>query len=245
LQLRASAGITIRQADFTERFNNYNKLLVTSGSIGNPGLEAERSFSYEAGADYFIKKEWKFSATVFRRDQSQLIDWVTTPYSDMPRKDNLSPAGTYALAQNIATVNTSGLEAGVQYNRDLKKDQQLQVSMGILWLDSESSSGIPSFYISSHSKFMTNGDIVYSTRRYSISINGIYKTRAQQTASAINAMVSKEYFLLNTKAAVFVAKQKASLFVQANNLFNKTYSDLLGAPMPGRWLLAGFNYHLQ
>jgi vitamin B12 transporter len=244
LQLRSSAGTTIRRADFTERFNNYNKVLVTSGSIGNPALEAERSFSYEAGADYFIKKEWKLSATVFRREQSQLVDWITTAYNAMPRKDNLSPAGTYALAQNIAKVNTSGLETDIQYNRNLERERQLYFSMGIVWLDSESSSGEPSFYISSHAKFMSNGTIVYNTPRYSVSVNGIYKTRAAQTASAINATVSKEYFLLNTRVAVFVVKQKASIFGQASNLFNTTYSDLLGAPMPGRWLVAGFNYHL-
>lgn len=46
-QLRGSAGKTIREADFTERYNNYNKTFVVSGSIGNPALEAERSFSYD------------------------------------------------------------------------------------------------------------------------------------------------------------------------------------------------------
>jgi len=239
LQWRSSAGKTIRQADFTERYNNYNKALVTSGSIGNPSLDGERSFSYEAGADYFIKKEWKLSATVFRREQSQLVDWITTPYSAMPRKDNLSPTGTYALAQNIASVNTSGLETDIQYNKNFKSGQQLYFSLGFLWLDSESSIGQPSFYISSHSKFMTNGNIVYSTPWFSVSVTGIYKTRAAQTASAINATVSKEYFLLNTKAAVSVSKQKASIFIQAVNVFNKTYSDLLGAPMPGRFFLHG------
>jgi len=68
LQLRGSAGKTIREADFTERFNNYNKALVTSGSIGNPDLQAERSFSYEAGVDYY-GGELKISVTAFRRDQ--------------------------------------------------------------------------------------------------------------------------------------------------------------------------------
>ncbi len=60
-QLRASAGKTIRQADFTERYNNYNKILVTSGSIGNPDLDAERSFSYETGADYFLGNTLKIA----------------------------------------------------------------------------------------------------------------------------------------------------------------------------------------
>ncbi|RYZ21629.1 MAG: TonB-dependent receptor, partial [Chitinophagaceae bacterium] len=42
LQLRGSAGKTIRDADFTERYNNYNRSSVASGQrLGNPSLETE------------------------------------------------------------------------------------------------------------------------------------------------------------------------------------------------------------
>ncbi|HEX8676852.1 MAG TPA: TonB-dependent receptor, partial [Segetibacter sp.] len=98
-QLRASAGKTVRDADFTERFNNYNKSFVASGSIGNPDLESEHSLSYEGGADFFGIKNMKIAATVFKQHFTQLIDYVPTPYDEMPRKTNLSPTGTYALAK--------------------------------------------------------------------------------------------------------------------------------------------------
>ena len=39
-QLRGSAGKTIRDADFTERFNNYNKSLVTGGKCGKSGFKS-------------------------------------------------------------------------------------------------------------------------------------------------------------------------------------------------------------
>ncbi|HEX8316371.1 MAG TPA: TonB-dependent receptor, partial [Flavisolibacter sp.] len=97
LQLRTSAGKTIRDADFTERFNNYNKTIVASGQrLGNPDLEEERSFSYEGGADYFLNNSLKVSATYFQRHHKKLIDYVITPYAQIPRKSNLVPAGTYA-----------------------------------------------------------------------------------------------------------------------------------------------------
>ena len=139
-QIRGSLGKTIRDADFTERYNNYNKTLVTGGSIGNPNLEAERSFSYEAGADYFFNSRVKISVTGFQRHQSNLVDWVTTPYSEMPRKDNLSPTGTYALARNIAKVRTKGVEADVQVN-----GKNYFTTLGLIWMESKSSSSIPSF----------------------------------------------------------------------------------------------------
>lgn len=40
VQLRASGGKSIRDADFTERFNNFNKQSVKSGRIGFQGLTA-------------------------------------------------------------------------------------------------------------------------------------------------------------------------------------------------------------
>ena len=236
-QLRASAGKTIRQPDFTEQYNNYNKNFVASGSIGNPALEAEHSFSYEAGADLFIKTVFKISATAFRREQEKLIDWTPTPYNMMPRKTNLSPTGAYALAKNIASVNTSGAEADLQYMKSIP-GLRLIARMGLLWLNSKSSDTIPSFYLSSHAKFSSNFSVMWQGDIFSFSINGLYKNRRAQSASAISAKLSPHYLVLNAGAEAKVWKM-VSLFVQADNIFNMNYSDLLGSQMPRRWLMAG------
>jgi iron complex outermembrane receptor protein len=243
LQLRASAGKTIRQADFTERYNNYNKTLVTSGSIGNPDLEAEHSFSYEAGADVFVKSFLKISATAFKRDQQDLIDWTPTPYSMMPRKNNLSPAGTYALAKNISKVNTSGFETDIQFTKSLENSQHFRFMTGFTWLNSKSSDSVLSFYISSHAKFSNNFSIAYDNKYFAISMNGVYKKRKPQTATAINARLSRDYFIMNLRAEIFLLK-KFSVFAQADNLLDANYSDLLGSQMPGRWLMGGLKLEL-
>ena len=241
-QLRGSAGKTIRDADFTERYNNYNKKLVTSGRIGNPGLKAERSLSYEAGADWFLKDKLKVSATFFQRFHQRLIDYSTTLYSDMPRKDNLSPAGVYALAKNIATVNTSGFETDIQYVHTLNEMQSITASAGLVWLKSKSSDTVPSFYISSHAKFLTNFSVVYQCHNFTASVNGLYKKRQKQSASAIHASITPDYFIMNAKLDYAFFQKALSVFIQADNIFNRQYSDLLGAPMPGRWLMGGVKW---
>ncbi len=241
MQLRGSAGKTIRDADFTERFNNYNKQLVTSGRIGNPALEAERSFSYEAGADYFAVPAIKISGTFFQRFHKRLIDYVTTPYADMPRKENLSPAGTYALARNIAKVNTTGAEIDIQYRKAMTNDATLYSGIGIVWLYSKSSDAVPSFYISSHARVMTNFFAEYNYKKIIVSVNGIYKHRSSQSAPAIHAELSRDYFVVNAKAAFFIWKKKLSVFVQVDNISDTKYSDLLGSAMPGRWMMGGIN----
>ncbi|PVD54208.1 TonB-dependent receptor [Terrimonas sp.] len=241
-QFRASAGKTIRDADFTERYNNYNKEIVRSGSIGNPDLKAERSFSYEAGFDWFVKEHLKISSTFFQRFHRRLVDFNTTPYEDMPRKDNLVPNGVYALAKNIAEVNTTGFETDIQYTHAINDKQHLSGSIGLVWLDSKSSDSIPSFYISSHAKFLTNFSVIYQYHNFSFSVNGLYKKRNERIASSINTAVSPDYFLMNAKMGYDLSNRRFSVFVQMDNVFNRQYSDLLGSVMPGRWFMGGVRY---
>jgi iron complex outermembrane receptor protein len=83
--------------------------------------------------------------------------------------------------------------------------------------------------------------LVYSNQYFQLSANGVYKIRTEQNASAINATISPNYFLLNARCEVFVVKKIAGCFIEASNLFDTNYSDLLGAQMPGRWIMAGIN----
>lgn len=244
VQLRASGGKTIRDADFTERYNNYNKPSVKSGSIGFPGLTAEQSWNYEAGFDWFAINGMKISGTFFQRFHTKLIDWINTPYTDMPRKDNLVAGGTYALAKNIAKVNTTGAEMDIQYIRQFGEKQNVLFNTGLLWLNSKSTEPNLSFYINSHAKFITNFTTAYSYGPFAISFSGIYKSRKPQAAPAINAYVSTNYFLLNGKASYNFIKNKSGAFIQVDNIFDRTYSDLLGSMMPGRWISIGINFNL-
>jgi iron complex outermembrane receptor protein len=244
LLLRASAGKTIRNADFTERYNYFNKATVSNGSrIGNPDLNAERSFSYEAGADFFAGKELKIAATFFQRRNSDLIDWTNTAYANMPRKSNLSPGDTYALATNIAKVNTTGAEADIIWQHSFTGKQTLSATAGFVWLNSVSSDGIVSFYTSSHAKYLTTAMLRYANSPFDFTINGIYKVRSARSVTAFKD-VNKEYFLLNTKAGYFIIKDKLAVFAEADNVFNTSYIDLSGAQMPGRWLMGGITLKL-
>ena len=243
-QLRGSVGKTIRDADFTERYNNYGKNPVTSGRVGNPSLLTETSVSYEAGADWFWQNRLKVSGGFFQRFHKRLIDYSTTPYADMPRKDNLVPGGMYALAKNIAEVNTAGAELDLQYMQQLDAGQSLTAAAGLVWLNSASSDTVPSFYISSHAKFLANFALIYQCHGLTFSINGLFKQRQQQEALPIYATITPDYFVMNAKAE-YRFYGGFSAFVQADNLFNRKYSDLLGTPMPGRWVLGGLRFNLD
>jgi vitamin B12 transporter len=242
LTLRASSGKGIRDADFTERYNNFNKSVVSSGSIGNPNLRTERSWSHEAGADYRLATWLKMSATVFRRDQRNLIDWTPTPYVQMPRKSNLVPGATYALATNLSSVQTSGLEFDLRLDKSIGGRNRIMVMAGLLWLNSEDADKTPSFYISSHARFLFNSTVAYTAGPFDLSLQTLYKRRNGQTATAIASSLDREYFLTNLKVRYQIPKVRSSLFVQSYNLFDRSFSDLLGARMPGRWVSFGMQF---
>ena len=245
IQWRGSLGKTIRQADFTERYNNYNKTLVTSGSIGNPDLKAETSWSYELGMDLIANTHWRISNTLFQRNQAGVIDWTPTPYNQMPRKTNLVSTGTYALASNVASVNVIGWETDLKYLNQWNNGKKMMATAGLVWLDNKTFDAAPSFYLSSHAKLLINSSLLYGTKYWQLSGNAVYKIRTAANATAIGAELSENYFLLNAKFQVFVLQQKLGCYLQADNLFNTSYSDLLGAVMSGRWVSVGMQLNLK
>jgi len=239
-QLRGSAGKTIRDADFTERYNNYNRKNTPNlQSIGNPDLEAETSFSYEAGVDLFASSNLKISATYFQRKHEKLIDYVLTNYNQIKRKDNLVAGNTYGLATNIAKVTTTGVETDFQYSRTFNNKHNLVTNWGIVWLDSESSELAPSFYVSSHARFLSNFSVQYGTPKVRFSTSGIYKNRDPQPGSAFIPKISSDYFVINGKLEILFFQQHLGIFTQLDNIFDEKYSDLFGAQMPGRWFMLG------
>lgn len=241
LTLRGTAGRATRSADFTERFNNFNKSLVKGGSIGNPDLDAEKSWSYEVGIDYKLFKYLRISGTAFYRSQHNVIDWVNTVYADMPRQVNLDPAGTYALAKNLKEVRTRGLELEASFRKQISPKQQVYVNTGASFLHSESNDPNPSFYIIAHAKMLIQSSVVYNIGKLSLSANMIYKERKPQTAKGINAEISSSYAVFNARVA-FAFDKKVSAHISCNNIGNLQYSDLLGSKMPSRWLMAGASF---
>ncbi len=239
--LRGVAGRAIRSADFTERYNNYNKPLVTGGSVGNPALTAEKSWSYEVGADVYAGA-FKISATAFLRRQNDVIDFVPTPYANMPRQINLSPSGTFALAKNLKKVQTKGLEFELVYRKQLGNHNQIMYQGGLILLNSKSSDSIPSFYIISHAKTLLQQVISIQSKIFTLSFSSVYKERMPRQAAAIKANITAQYWLFNTKLSAGLGRY--NVFLMINNLGNITYADLLGARMPGRRLSAGVNVQL-
>jgi iron complex outermembrane receptor protein len=242
---RGSIGKGVRDADFTERYNNYNKTLVTSGRIGNPALKAEKSVNLEIGADVFLNQPVQLHATFFKRNQTNMIDWVQTKFGNMPRQVNLIPTGSYALAQNIANVNTSGVEFDINGVHKLSEKTSLRWNTGLTLVKAVAADDISSIYLSNYANTIWNTNFQLSNSLGVLSIGTLYKNRPEKFTSNLTSGVSESFGLINVRADKYLWDKKAAIYLQVENLMNIQYADFLGAKMPGRWLMAGIRIDLE
>jgi vitamin B12 transporter len=239
LQARASIGYAYRHADFTELYNNFNRTGIRSGSIGNPNLQAEKSMNYEIGLDWMVATTSKWSFTAFNRNSRDLIDWSLTPYADMPRKDNLVVNGNYLLAKNQSSIQVSGLELDYLLEKKISSQQTVKLKTGLIWLNTVNKEGPLSFYLSTAPQFLANFAATYSLNRFDINLTGLYKSRTTQTANPVLVPIGNQYFVMNAKLNFRFSPYQHLVFIQADNVFNTSLNDFIGAPLPGRWLQAG------
>ncbi|MCB0566816.1 MAG: TonB-dependent receptor [Phaeodactylibacter sp.] len=245
LTLRASAGRSIRAADYTERYVSYNLENLTPGrNLGNPELEAERAWSEEFGLDYRLTKHWQLKATGFFRQSSNLIDYVPTNEADIPNNQNLQKGAEYFFATNITDVQTRGLEVESWMTAPLGHRAHLQWSLGYTYLNTTNKEDVISVYISSHARHLLSTNLILETGKLELALNGLYKERPARQAAAINARLSPSYQLWNLRIG-YNLTPVFGLNLQVHNLFDEQYQDILGAQMPGRWLMGGVRFKLM
>ncbi len=243
LHFRGGVGRGIRAAEFTERFNNYNKSLVAGGSIGNPNLEAERSWSYESGIDLHTNFGLKFGGTVFRRASTNLIDWVLTPMSEIPRNFNLVTGRSYNYAQNLRSTYTQGFELDMEYRKSWSNSNQLILKVGYLNVYSEAAEQVISAYLIAHANQVLNSQLQWRSKWINVGVNYLWKQRASIRSSTLNVSLPAEVHQVNAK--IDIKANKTLIFnIQCLNLSNNSIQDFNGADMPGRWWMGGLSISL-
>ena len=244
---RGSVGRSIRAADYTERYVSNNLKDLTPGrSLGNPNLLAERGWSQEIGMDYRASKNWQLKTTVFSRQSTNLIDFVSTDQTEI---GSVSDIGTlqenanYFFAKNITDVKTVGLEAESNLIYRFGKNSKFQWNLGYTFLSTSNDEQVISVYISSHAKHVLTSKFNINLNRVDLGIVGLYKQRTALIASNIDSELSREYIIWNAHIG-FRITENFGLNFQTQNVFNEQYQNILGARMPSRWLMGGVKWKL-
>ncbi len=235
--IRGAAGRSIRAADYTERFVSNNLPKLTPGrSLGNPDLLAEVSWSQELGADVQLSDQLLLKATGFLRQSDRLIDYVLTPAAQIGEVGDLQSDADYLFARNIANVNTRGLEFEAHYSQKFAEDNELIMVAGYTFINTGNEEDVISVYIANHARHLATFSTIWKLNRFNFNVSGLYKARNERFASAINSTLDPEYMIWNSRCT-YQFTDKLSISAQVQNIFDVYYENILGAPMPRRWLI--------
>ena len=210
--LYGSVGRSFRVPTFTELYYD------GPGNQGNPDLKPEEAWTYEGGLRWSEKYLWG-DLSIFRRNGSNLIDWV--------RVDAASPWE----ARNIARINTSGVEISLGFDPTLLSEHSpvRRMRLGYTYLDSDKEKhGLESKYVLAHFK----DQLILSIEHFlPFQLRQNWKLRYE------DMMDGEEYFIVDTR--IERSFKNIELFVEVTNLLDTDYTEVGDIPMPGRWVFAG------
>lgn len=241
--IRVNGGKAVRAADFTERYISSNLAgpLSAGRNLGNPDLKTETFWNIDGGIDLKPTKGMVFSVTAFSRWGKNQIDYVITNSNELTQFTNVNTNTNYYFAKNIKAVNTRGFEIGYNYKKEFAKNSFVLLNTGYIYAYSKTTEGAMTKYISNHARHLLTYNIQAKISMFNFGISGLYKYKLPDTVLSI-PVTTNEYALLNMNVGVNLAKDKLSINVHVDNLFNRRYTEVLGAQQPGRWAYASINY---
>ena len=223
LVFRTAAGRAVRAPNYVERYFN-TVAPRPGGNLGNPDLRAERAWNAEAGAD-LVAPIGKVQATAFYRQTDDLIDYVRTERG----------GEDVFFAQNVLGAETAGVEVLATGRWRLGPAQALRLVAGYTYTDVRIDPG--SFragdfkYVLDHAPHLAQAQASLDAGRAQVSVEALHKTRVgSPSVTVANARLA---------ASVGRVAPDISLYVEARNVFDATYTEVFGAPMPGRLWLGG------
>lgn len=241
--LRVNGGESVRSADFTERYISTNLIgpLSAGRNLGNPELKTEQFWSVDGGIDIKPTDGIVISVTGFSRWGQNQIDYVITNSAELTQFTNVKPNTNYYFAKNIKGVNTSGFEVGFNAQKEIGKKGMLAINTGYIYAYSRMTDGVITKYISNHARHLVTFAANAKISWFDIGLSGLYKYRLPEKVVSL-PLTSNEYTLLNARIGATILKKRLGLHVNIDNLFNRKYTEVLGAQQPGRWTYFTLSY---
>lgn len=214
----------------TYRIPSYTELYYEDRSnLGNPDLNPEEAFNYEAGLKY-INKVYFLQASYFNRAGTNIIDWVQTPVQvDTMLVDKWKPG-------NITDLPIQGV------------DLSAVIQVGKLsFLSPLRTLRFSYTFIDGNAIQLPNETSRYALEHINHQINIasqwiILKTLKFSTGYRfVDRVTMDSYHVWDFGFGVHYKKFRVT--AQINNAFNTEYAEFPTVPMPGRW--AQFNVRYQ
>ena len=220
---------SVREPSFTEMY------YTSPVHRGNSQLKPEEAVTFETGVRLH-NGNWFGHAAVFRRNGSNIIDWVR-------KEDEL-----VWESKNISVLNTSGLEIEMAWRNPGLNFPVSEIRAGYAYLNiSKKSEEYISAYVLDYLKHkLVTGVTIPFHRKADLVIMSVFQDRAgTYTDTATGGEIPYDPFIL-VDAGLSVRIIDDMIFsVDISNLFNTGYADIGNVPVPGRWIKAGLNFSFQ
>ncbi len=204
VRLRASAGRAFRVPTFTERYYQ------DPANFARPEVGPETAWAGETGADLFLADGWSLGATLFARQDHDVIDWL--------RPDATVRWRTY----NIRDVDTLGVELTAR--KTLAGGSFVQVGYSSLDLNAAAVTQLSKYVLdyAPHSFAAAAAIPLPGTIRVAPRLE--YKHRTRSTGVS-------DYAVLDLRVSRGFGNYE--IHVDGTNLFDASYQEVLGVQMPG------------
>ncbi|MEX0844749.1 MAG: TonB-dependent receptor [Balneolaceae bacterium] len=243
--IRSSMGRAIREGDFTEKYISSEITNLTPGrNLGNPNLAPEISTTYDLGIDWALLKNFRISPTLFYRSSEDLIDYALVNSNDIPNNENLQEDEEYFYASNISESDVYGIELTSALSANINSRTSFKTSLGYTYIKTTSDANTVSRYIANHPSHQVDLDLSLQAGDFSLQSQSGFNVRSEESDALINAEVPDQYFITNLRLGYNPFNSRFQIYTQILNLTDTQYQEILGAPMPGRWILGGVKYSL-
>ena len=159
-----------------------------------------------------IVAQWSGSLSIFRRWDEDVIDWVRATTAERFR------------ATNVRDVTATGFEASLSRRWS---SATLRLYYAGLTVDAPALT-IISRYLLEYARHQSGGSIsvpVGAGVRVALNVDHRHRSDAQ-SYDLVSLRLSRGF-------------KRATMFVDATNLLDETYHEVVGVAMPGRWITAG------
>lgn len=216
-RILANIGSSQRIPSFSDLYLNQ-----APGNIGNPNLQPEAAWQWEAGWAY-ANNHFSGQMTVFWRDIRDFIDWN--------REHTLVPY----QSQNAGDLRTLGITTQWNY-RHPTANGTWRAQLSYTYLHPEQKN----FHTDLISKYQLEslrhqliGQLNYQINKWELGVSQRYQERLSYT----------DYYLVDARVRYNLPHW--SLYVDGQNLTDKTYVEAGAVPLPGRWLSVGVQFRTK
>ena len=229
----ASYNTSLRMPTFTELYYS------VGGHKADKFLKPEEMQAVEVGVKY-LRPGIRGTLSLYRYHGTDMIDWI----KDISQGDDAPWQSV-----NHAVINTMGVEASVLVDiRELmQRDafvRSLNVSYSYIDQDKETTPNLQSKYALEYlrHKFVAQANFrIWKLLEMNVSYRWQDRMGNYQKG---NSMVPYEpYSLVDARLSWNAPQYK--IYLEGNNLLNKTYYDHGNIPQPGIWVRAGASYRFK